>query len=238
MSEEIDTYELERIAAGHGVTPHSCVIEHDDDFGRAIARHVNDSQGSLLVMATTAKAPIGHHALGTVTESVLTHVAAPVLLIGPRVLGRFRARQTHLGRLRGRDRRGRCRPAGDRRLGGNLRRRTAVGRRGHQRPRYPRSQRCGAARRQYADSARRERRRRSWRVLHGADPARSLEDFALTVEDAVLVAVERSLDRLGPHLHSATRRLVHASTRPVLVVAARRDLAAEVNPMTLHGADR
>jgi nucleotide-binding universal stress UspA family protein len=238
MSEEIDTYELEHIATGHGVTPHSCVIEHDDDVGRAIARHVNDSQGSLLVMATTAKAPIGHHALGTVTESVLTHVAAPVLLVGPRVSDDFALGKPTLVACV--DETGAADAAlpviaawagtfgGGRAWVAEVASDLAT--RGHSAA-VPRV-------RQYADWLRANGLDVSWRVLHGADPARSLENFALTVEDAVLVASSARWTDWEPHLHSATRRLVHASTRPVLVVAARRDLSAEVNPTALHGADR
>jgi nucleotide-binding universal stress UspA family protein len=85
MAEEIDTYALERLAEHHGISPLSCIIDHHDDAGWAIARHVNNGEGSLLVMATTAKAPVRRHFLGTVTESVLTRVDGPVLLLGPQV---------------------------------------------------------------------------------------------------------------------------------------------------------
>ena len=84
------TSQLERLAADHGISPQSCVVDDDDDAGWAIARHVNNSDGSLLVMATTAQSPVRQNYLGTVTESLLASVDRPVLLVGPRVSAAYR----------------------------------------------------------------------------------------------------------------------------------------------------
>jgi nucleotide-binding universal stress UspA family protein len=238
MSEQIDTYELERIAESHGLTPNSCVIEHDHDVGRAIAGHVNLSQGSLLVMATTTKAPVGHHALGTVTESVLAHVDAPVLLVGPHVSDHCTLRTpTLVACVDGTDTTDAALPvivawAGT--FGGTRAWAAEVTSDPANRGRSSAASRV----RRYADLLRTLGLDASWQELRGDDAARSLEDFAVTVDDAVLVASSARWTDWQPHLHSATRRLVHATTRPVLVVAARRDLSADVASKLLHGADR
>jgi nucleotide-binding universal stress UspA family protein len=65
--------------------PHtSYVIEHED-AGAAIAEHVRCRDGTLLVLATTAKAAIDADYAGSVSEHVLAEARHPVLLVGPRV---------------------------------------------------------------------------------------------------------------------------------------------------------
>jgi hypothetical protein len=58
------------------------------------------------------------------------------------------------------------------------------------------------------------------------------------MNDAVLVASSTRWTDWEPHPNSATRRLVHSTTRPVLVVPARRDLTTEADPRILLGASR
>jgi hypothetical protein len=62
----------------------------------------------------------------------------------------------------------------------------------------------------------------SWKVLHGGDPMAWLEEFAETVDEAVLVVSSAHWTDWDTHWHSATRCLLHTTARPVLVVPARR----------------
>jgi nucleotide-binding universal stress UspA family protein len=239
MSDGIDTYELERLADDHGISPQSCVVERDDDVGWAIARHVNNSDGSLLVMATTARAPVRRNHLGTVTESVLARVDGPVLLAGPSVSSTCSLNSPTLvacvddndtadvalpvitGWMRtfggGRPWCAEVIPP----AAGTPGRVRAGSRLGHYAARLA----------EYGVDA-------SWKVLHGGDPMSWLEDFAETVEDAVLVASSARWTNWETHWHSATRCLVHTTTRPVLVVPARQgaNISGEVDPTSVLGA--
>ena len=241
MAEEIDTYELERLAEHHGFSPQSCVIDHDDDAGWAIARHVNNGEGSLLVMATTAKAPVRRHFLGTVTESVLARVDGPVLLVGPHVpatcsldsptvvacVDETDAADAALPVIAGWVHTfGGGRPSCAEVIP------TAAGTGGHVRA----ASRLG----EYAARLAAYGVDASWKVLHGGDPTDWLADFAETVQDAVLVAASARWTDWDTHRHSATRCLVHTTARPVLVVPARRaaNLSSEPDLALVVGATR
>jgi nucleotide-binding universal stress UspA family protein len=240
MAEEIDTYELERLAEHHGFSPQSCVIDHDDDAGWAIARHVNNGEGSLLVMATTAKAPVRRHFLGTVTESVLARVDGPVLLLGPHVPAtRSLDSPTVVACVDETDAADAALPviAGWVQTFGGGRPccaeviPTAAGTGGHVRA----ASRLG----EYAARLAAYGVDASWKVLHGGDPTDWLADFAETVEDAVLIATSARWTDWDTHRHSATRCLVHTTARPVLVVPARRaNLSSEPDPALVVGAAR
>jgi nucleotide-binding universal stress UspA family protein len=239
MSEEIDAYKLERLVEDHGFSPHSCMIDHDDDAGRAIARHVNTSEGSLLVMATTAKAPVRRHFLGAVTESVLAGVDGPVLLVGPNVAATCSLNSpTLVACVDSTDTADAALPViaeWVRTFGGgrpccaevippvaddwsDVR---AASRLGYYAARLT----------EYGVDA-------SWKVLHGDDPMAWLEDFAETVDEAVLVASSAHWTDWDTHWHSATRCLVHTTPRPVLVVPPRRAAAvsSEADPTLMVGA--
>ncbi len=240
-ADEIDTYELERLAEHHGFSPKSCVIDHDDDAGWAIARHVNNGEGSLLVMATTAKAPVRRHFLGTVTESVLARVDGPVLLLGPHVPATCSVdAPTVVACVDETDAADAALPViadwvhtfgGGRPWCAEVIP-TAAGTGGHVRA----ASRLG----EYAARLAAYGVDASWKVLHGGDPTDWLADFAETVEDAVLVAASARWTDWDTHRHSATRCLVHTTARPVLVVPARRAamLSSEADPALVVGAAR
>ena len=82
--EAIEAAELERRASQFGLASHMSVV-HADEVACAITEHVHSTDGALLVMATTAKGPLGEHLLGSVSEDVLDRLAAAVLLVGPKV---------------------------------------------------------------------------------------------------------------------------------------------------------
>jgi nucleotide-binding universal stress UspA family protein len=235
----MDIYALERVADEAGVSLQSCVIEHDDDAGRALARHVNNSEGSLLVLATSATAPGRRHFLGTITESVLARVDKPVLLVGPNVPATcILNTPTLVACVDSTDTADTALPViADwvRTFGGG-------------RPR------CGEVisteARDWSDVHITSRLRHyaarlteygvdaSWKVLHGGDPMAWLEDFAEGVDEAVLVASSADWTDWDTHWHGATRWLVQTTARPVFVVPARRAAtrASEAAPTILVGA--
>jgi nucleotide-binding universal stress UspA family protein len=236
MSKEIDTHELERLADEHALSPRSRVILHDDDAGRAIAQHLNNCQGSLLVMATTAKAPARRHFLGTVTESVLARVDGPVLLIGPHVPPTCDLTSPTLVACVDET------DAADAALpviadwvhtfgGGRPCCAEVIPVTAGSRDRVRTASRLG----QYAARLAAHDVDASWKVLHGGDPTDRLEGFAATEQNAVLVVASVRWTGWDTHRHSATRSLVHSTTRPVLVVPARRSaaLSNELNPTLL-----
>ena len=234
----MDSAELERLANTHGLSPQSIVVDHDDDVGWAIARHINNSAGSLLVMATAARALMRRNHLGTVTESVLARVDGPVLLVGPFVSACILNSPTLVACVDDNDTADAALPViaewvhtfgGGRpwcaeviptaaNTPGRVR---ATSRLGHYAARLAE---CGV------DA--------SWKVLQGDDPMAWLEVFAETVGDAVLVASSARWTDWDTHRHSATRHLVHRTTRPVLVVPARRsaDLSSAFGTSSVVGA--
>jgi hypothetical protein len=170
-----------------------------------------------------------------VTKSVLTHVAAPVLLVGPQVGDDLVLRRPTLvvcvDETRAADAALPVVAAWAGTFGGRAWVAHVTS------DRTTRGHRAAVSRvRQYADLLGESGLEASARVLHGADPVRSLENFARTVEDAVLVASSTRWTDWEPHLHSTTRRLVQTSTRPVLAVAAGRDLSTAEKPNVLAHA--
>jgi nucleotide-binding universal stress UspA family protein len=221
--EEMDTYELERLAGESCMSPRCCVIEHDDDAGLAIARHVNNSEGSLLVLATSATAPGRRHFLGTLTESVLARVDKPVLLVGPNVPATCRLNTpTLVACVDSTDTADAALPVvADwvRTFGGGRPCcaeviATAAG--------DWSDVRAASRLRDYAVRLTEYRIDASWKVLHGGDPMAWLEEFAETVNEAVLVVSSADWTDWDTHWHSAIRCLLHTTARPVLVVPPRR----------------
>jgi Universal stress protein family len=58
---------------------------YDDDAGRAVAEHLRSRPDALLVMASTARGPIGELLFGSVSEHVLAHAPRPAVVVGPHV---------------------------------------------------------------------------------------------------------------------------------------------------------
>jgi nucleotide-binding universal stress UspA family protein len=221
--EEIDTSELVRFADESDESLQPCVIEQDDDAGSAIARHVNSSEGSLLVLATSAEGPGSRHFLGTLAESVLARVEKPVLLVGPNVPATCRLdTPTLVACVDSVDSADAALPAiADwvHAFGGGRPRcaeviGTDAGDWG--------DVRASSRLRDYAARLTAFGVDASWKVLHGGDPMAWLEDLAESVDEAVLVASSGHATDWNSHWHGATRRLVQTATRPVFVVPARR----------------
>jgi nitroimidazol reductase NimA-like FMN-containing flavoprotein (pyridoxamine 5'-phosphate oxidase superfamily)/nucleotide-binding universal stress UspA family protein len=85
MDETVDAHELSRRASANGWPPNAFAIAHDNDIARAIVNHLESRHNALLVMATSAKASLTARFLGSITEAVLSRIDQPVLLVGPHV---------------------------------------------------------------------------------------------------------------------------------------------------------
>jgi len=238
---EENTYELEGLADHMDVPEKFRVVEHDDDAGRAIARRVNDSDGSLLVLATSATAPGRRYFLGTLIESVLARVDRPVLLVGSNVPPTCRLETPTLVAYV--DSTG----AADATLpviadwvqtfgGGRPCCAEVIATAAD----HWSDMRATSRLRQYADRLTEYGVDASWKVLHGGDPVAWLEDFAESVDDPVLVTSSASWTAWDNNWHSAIRCLVHAATRPVFIVPARQvaTRTGEAAPTVLVDATR
>jgi nucleotide-binding universal stress UspA family protein len=85
LDESVDAFELARRAATINGADTTWTIAHHHDPVLGIVGHVEHSDDTLLVMATSARAALTGHFLGSVSEEVLSLVDRPVLLVGPRV---------------------------------------------------------------------------------------------------------------------------------------------------------
>jgi nucleotide-binding universal stress UspA family protein len=230
IDEEVDAYELRRRELANNWPAHAYTIVHDNDPARAIVEHVSARNEALLVMATTAKPPVVGHLLGSVSEDVLSRIEQPLLLVGPHVPSTFEmTRPTLIACIDGSDVAEAAVPviaAWTRTFGGAdpwIAEMLPASGRGV--PDVPES----AHARHYAARLATEGISTSWEVLHGSDPEVGLDEFADRVVDPIFVATSVRWTDHRSHWRSTTRRLVHRSTRPVLVVPAR-------GPGAAHGA--
>ena len=223
VAEDIDSYELVRRATASGWPAHAYSVLHDNDVARALVDHVRGRQGSLLVMATSAKRPLVGRLGGSVSTRVLGLTDRPVLLVGPMVSPRLRiTRPTLVIGV------GPIEHAG-----------VAVSTIASWTQTFPGddpwvvevvptaggpadSDDTGAAAhvRSYVELLAGAGVQASSRVLHGGEPGLWVEDFAGQIADAVLVATSARWTDAQRHWHSETRELVRHSAHPVLVVPA------------------
>jgi len=175
------------------------------------------------VMATSAKRPMFGHHLGSVSEAVLRLVDEPVLLIGPQVAPELVWQRptpilcvdsdtSAFDAVDALTRWTRTFPSAPPWIAEVIP--TAVT------GDAPTEAIESSLARRIADLLAHERIDARWTVLHGAEPEVWLEDFADHVPEPVFVTTSTRWTS-GRHWHSATRQLVHHSTRPVLVVPAR-----------------
>jgi nucleotide-binding universal stress UspA family protein len=221
MSDGTQAGEMERLARDHGISPLACVVDRDDDPARAIARHVNNSEGSLLVMAASARPPHRLHSIGTVSAGVLAQVNQPVLLVGPGA-GECRLESpTLITCIDEHDTADAALPVIAQWIetfgGGQPWCAEVVPPAAGNASRVRASSRL----RDYATQLAQHRIASSCKVLNGGDPVSRLEGFADTVNDAVFVASSARWTDWSPDPNSVTRRMVHTAARPVLVVPAR-----------------
>ena len=223
VAEDIDSFELGRRATASGWPAHAYTVLHGDDVARVLVDHVRGRDGSLLVMATSAKRPLVGRLGGNVSTRVLALTDRPVLLVGPMVSPRLRiVRPTLVVGV------GPMEHAG-----------VAVSTIASWTQTFPgddpwvvevvptatdlaEAAEGGAAAnlRPYVELLAGAGVRASSRVLQGGEPGFWLEDFAEHIADPILVATSARWTDGQRHWHSETRELVRQSTHPVLVVPA------------------
>ena len=220
VAEDIDAFELGRRATASGWPGHAYIVLHGDDVARVLVDHVRGRDGSLLVMATSAKRPLVGRLGGNVSTRVLALTDRPVLLVGPMVSPRLRiARPTLVVGVGPREHAG-----------------VAVSTIASWTHTFPGDDpwvvevvptatdpaEAGAAAnlRPYVELLAGAGVRASSRVIQGGEPGFWLEDFAEHIADPILVATSARWTDGQRHWHSETRELVRRSTHPVLVVPA------------------
>ena len=217
LSEDVDAFELARRAATIGGRDITWTIVHHNDPVLAIVDHVERRDDALLVMATSARAALTGHFLGSVSEEVLSLVDRPVLLVGPRVTTAPQlAAPTLVACVDDADLAASAVPAivaWTRTFGGGTTRVAEV---------------VAAVKDESVHAA------RFAGLLAGVgvsavpevlradgDPSAALLDFGERISDPIYGATSMRWTDGRLHRHSTTRRLVQRSIRPVLVVPVR-----------------
>ena len=222
----LDDDERRRRLSAHGLGESLCVV-HGDDVARAIVDHVQNRDGALLVMSTRATGLISERLRRSVSAHVLSELRQPVLLVGPAVPEPVRLASPTLVACTDRSQDGDAAlpvvVSWQRTFGGGrpwvveVKPTTA----------WPAGTIDDIVEREHVDAAAAVLAdhgvEASTQVLHGGDPVLWLLEFADGVDDAVFVATSARWSGGRSHWYSTTRRLVHRSPRPVLVVPA--DLA-------------
>jgi nucleotide-binding universal stress UspA family protein len=220
---EIDQYELHQRAISHGLDSATLVRLDSDEPAETIIRHLSDRPGAdLLVMATSARGPLGQRALGSVSENILGRLNGPVLLIGPAVpAGVAVLKPALVVAVEGADHSAdvsdavttwmRTFPGPCPTVVEVVETAAPVG-----------TDPADAAARAHVSAVIDELASRGVeacaKTLHGGDPVLRLNDFAASLADGVLLVASHRWTDGHVHLRSTTRNLVHSATRPVLVV--------------------
>jgi nucleotide-binding universal stress UspA family protein len=224
VTEDVDGYELSRRVTENGWPAGSYTVAHSNHPAPAIVDFVQRHGGALLVMATSAKPPIAGHLFGNVVEEVLGAIDQPVLLIGPRVPRDYTVTQPTLVACVDRtDVAEAAVPAVTRwvrTFGGTDTWVTEVIPKGF--GATARGGNASAHVRHLAQLLADDGVAASWGVLTGDEPDVRLEEFGDRLSDPVFVATSVRWTDGRLHWGSTTHRLVHRSTRPVLVVPAKR----------------
>jgi nucleotide-binding universal stress UspA family protein len=219
-----EAWEIDRRVKEYGIGPHSVHVVYDDDTGRAITAHLSTRDDPLLVMASTTKGPISERLFGSVSEYVLAHARRPILIVGPYVdLHLAGSPPTLVACVDGSTNAEAAVPViatWQQTFGGEAvvvvevvsYAAVAIGTL-EVAPVESDVDRFARLLAEHGVDA-------SCRTLSGGAPATRLQDFALDVENAVLVATSRRWIGSKPSWHSTTRALARRSARPVLVVPA------------------
>jgi hypothetical protein len=213
--------ELHRRIAAAGLDRSPYYLLPSDDPGRAIAEHVTNREGVLLVTAATTWGSGGPYLLDAQVEEMIRRFRGPVLVIGPKVAPSQTHPTTAVAVVDGSDI---ARPAMTvveawvRTLPGAAARVVEV---------LPIADvpATDALRhvRGYLDQLADHGIAASGDVLRGSEPAPALAAYADEIDGAVVVVSSPRWAGEPSHWFNTTRRLIHLSTRPVLVVPA--DLA-------------
>jgi nucleotide-binding universal stress UspA family protein len=224
LAEEADAFDLRRRAADNGWPENCYTIAHDNHPARAIVDLVQRRDGALLVMATSAKPPLAGHLSGNVIEELLGAIDRPVLLVGPNVPSSYEVRRpTLVACVDHTDVAAASVPAIARWVGTFGGGETWVTEviptgRGAIRAGSNASEHVRDLARLLADQG----VPASWGVLCGDEAEVRLEEFGDHIFDPVFVATSVRWTDGRLHWRSTTHQLVQRSTRPVLLVPAKR----------------
>jgi nucleotide-binding universal stress UspA family protein len=237
LSTAVDSCELSKRAVEHGWPANAARVIQADEYATAIAGEVNARPDALLIMATSAKHPLIGHVLGSVSEAVLQLVDRPVLLVGPHVPAELHwTRPTLVA----------C-------VHPNVTTEelvAAVASWTHTFPAPPPRivevvpEAGFGASAAAADTSHLDRVvdmlaaegvHARWRTIHGGIPEIRLEETADRMLQPVLVVASTRWTGTD-HGRSTTRRLVHRSTSPVLVVPARASASSGTQPAGSAGS--
>ena len=223
-------FELEYRERLVGTAPTTCTVVVDDDVVGGLVTAIDARPASLVVLGTKARGPVGALLFGALSEAVLERTERPLLLVGPSAggaIGPALAVAVTDGE------------AGDALLPVAVDWSRQVG----VQPWFvqvdaPETPEWAAPVERLAQAARDLGVDAQWDVLHGGDPARSIESFIDGLGGGVIAVASRrwSSDALV-HWASTARRLVHRAPYPVLVqpLARRVEGPGEVGSQDRRG---
>ena len=207
-----------RVAAARLARATCFVLPADAPPGRAIAEHVANRAGVLVVTAATTWGSLGPYMLDAMAEQLLERASAPVLVLGPNFApSRTLAVTTVIAVVDGSDVADSSMPVVEawvRTFPGAVVRVVEV------LPVAP-IPACDTDRhvQRYVNQLAEHGIAASGDVLRGGQPASMLVTHADEVSGALLVVPSPRWSGEPSHWFSTTRRIVHSSTQPVLVVA-------------------
>jgi len=196
----------------------SCHLLWTDAPGRAVADHVAGRAGALLVTSATTWGSLGPYMLDATAEQILEHAAVPVLVLGPNVAPAPMLATTAIAVADASDVADCAMPVVEAWL------RTFPGTAARVVEVLPAASipACDTSRHvgRYVDRLAERGVAALGEVVRGDQPAPVLVGYAAGIGSAVLVVPTPRWAAESSHWFSTTRRIIHLSTQPVLVVPA------------------
>ena len=212
---------LERLAHLHDLKDWTTIVLLGDDPALAVAEHVSTVVRPLVVMATRAHGLFAELVSASTSAALLSHVRAPVLVIGPHVRNWKATAPTLLACVIPTDDPDPMVPVIARWMntfGGSAPWFLEVLSRDDLPTNNGDFNESGLVHRR-AEELKALGVASEWDVLHGGDPVEVLESFAAGMTEPVLIVEsQRWTDPARHHLHSVARKLAHRSHQPVLVL--------------------
>jgi nucleotide-binding universal stress UspA family protein len=210
--------ELGRRIAASRLDRAPCYLLPTEAPGGATAEHLAGRTGLLVVTAATTWASLGPYLLDAAAEQVLERATVPVLVLGPNCAPGLTVPTTAIAAVDGSEVADAAMPVVEawvRTFAGSAARVVEV---------LPSASvpACDAGRhvRRYVHRLAQRGVAASGQVLRGGQPASLLVAYAVEIDGAMLVVPSPRWAGEPSHWFSTTRRIIHLSTRPVLVVPA------------------